>query len=51
VVSTTRDENGAKVVSGEVVLAPLGVGDYVLETTITQGATTQKVLTAFKIVP
>jgi VWFA-related protein len=51
VVSATRDENGAKVVSGEVVLAPLGVGDYVLETTITQGATTQKVLAAFKIVP
>jgi VWFA-related protein len=51
VASATRDENGAKVVSGEVVLAPLGVGDYVLETTITQGATTQKVLAAFKIVP
>ena len=51
VASATRDENGAKVVSGEVVLAPLGVGDYVLETTITQGSTTQKVLAAFKIVP
>ncbi len=51
VVSATRDENGAKVVSGEVVLAPLGVGDYILETTITQGTTTQKVLAAFKIVP
>ena len=51
VVSATRDEDGAKVVSGEVVLAPLAVGDYVLETTITQGATTQKVLAAFKIVP
>jgi len=51
VASATRDEAGAKVVSGEVVLAPLGVGDYVLETTVTQGATTQKVLTAFKIVP
>jgi VWFA-related protein len=51
VSSTTRDENGAKVVSGEAVLAPLGVGDYVLETTIVQGATTQKVLTAFRIVP
>ena len=51
VVFATRDENGAKVVSGEVVLAPLGVGDYVLETTITQGTTVQKVLAAFKIVP
>ena len=51
VVSADRDENGGKVVSGEVMLAPLSVGDYVLETTITQGATTQKVLAAFKIVP
>lgn len=46
-----RDENGAKVVSGEVTLAPLSVGDYVLETTITQATTTQKVLVAFRIVP
>ncbi len=51
VASASRDENGAKVVSGEVVLAPLGVGDYVLEMTIVQGTTTQKVLAAFKIVP
>ncbi len=51
VASASRDENGAKVVSGEVVLAPLGVGDYVLEMTITQGTETQKVLAAFRIVP
>jgi VWFA-related protein len=51
VTTAERDENGAKIVSGEVVLAPLGVGDYVLEMTIAQGTTTQKVLTAFKIVP
>jgi hypothetical protein len=51
VASASREENGATVVSGEVALAPLGAGDYVLETTITQGATTQKVLAAFKIVP
>jgi VWFA-related protein len=46
-----RDEDGGRVVSGEVALAPLSVGDYVLETTITQGTTTQTVLAAFRIVP
>jgi VWFA-related protein len=51
VTVTERDESGAKVVSGEVTLAPLSVGDYVLETTISQGTTTQKVLAAFRIVP
>jgi len=51
VTAGERDENGAKIVSGEVTLAPLSVGDYVLETTITQGTTTQQVLAAFRIVP
>ena len=51
VTSAERDENGARVVSGEVALAPLGMGDYVLEATITQGDTTQKVLAAFRIIP
>jgi VWFA-related protein len=51
VTAAERDEEGGKVVSGEVVLAPLAVGDYVLEATITAGTTTQKVLAAFRIVP
>jgi VWFA-related protein len=51
VTTSVRDENGAKTVSCELVLAPLGVGDYVIEATVSQGATTQKVLTAFRIVP
>jgi hypothetical protein len=51
VVSATREQNGQKIVSGEVTLAPLTTGDYVLETTIQQGETTQKVLAAFRIIP
>lgn len=51
VVSATREENGRKIVSGEVTLAPLTTGDYVLETTIKQGETTQKVLAPFRIIP
>jgi VWFA-related protein len=51
VVAAERDENGGKVVSGEVMLAPLTVGDYVFEATVTEGATTHKVLAAFRIVP
>lgn len=50
-VSTARrEENGRTVVSGEVTLAPLTAGDYVLETTVRHGDTTQKVLAAFRIV-
>ncbi len=51
VTASERDEDGAKIVSGEVTLAPLSIGDYVLETTIMQGTTTQKVFAAFRIVP
>jgi VWFA-related protein len=51
VIAAEREENGGKVVSGEVMLAPLTVGDYVLEATINEGTTTHKVLAAFRIVP
>jgi len=51
VVAAEREENGGKVVSGEVILAPLTVGDYVFEATIVSGSTTHKVLAAFRIVP
>ena len=51
VTAVERDEQGARIVSGEAVLAPLSTGDYVLEVTITQGDTTQKVLAAFRIIP
>jgi hypothetical protein len=51
VTSSVREGNGGKVITGEVTLAPLGLGEYVLETDITQGTATQKVLAVFKIVP
>jgi VWFA-related protein len=51
VVTAEREEDGGKVISGEVMLAPLTVGDYVLEASITAGTTTRKVLAAFRIVP
>jgi VWFA-related protein len=51
VTAGEREESGAKIVTGEVTLAPLSIGDYVLETTVTQGTTMQKVLAAFRIVP
>ncbi len=49
--SGLRVEGGVTIVFGEVALAPLGMGDYVLETTITTGAATEKRLTAIRIVP
>ncbi len=51
VTAAERDETGTRVLSGEATLAPLGTGDYVLEVTIRQGDTTQKVLAAFRIIP
>ena len=51
VVAAEREENGGKVLSGEVTLAPLTVGDYVFEVTVTAGSTTHKALAAFRIVP
>jgi VWFA-related protein len=44
-------EAGITTVSGEVALAPLGAGDYVVETTITRGSTTERRYTAIRIVP
>jgi VWFA-related protein len=51
VTAATRDENGQKIVSAEVTLAPLTTGDYLVEVTLKQGDTTQKVLAPFRIVP
>ncbi len=50
VTAVERDENGARVVSGELTLAPLGNGDYALEVSVTSGETTQKVVAAFRII-
>ncbi len=51
VASSEHDEGGCRIVSGEVTLAPLSAGDYLLETTVTSGATTCRALAAFRIVP
>ena len=51
VASSERQDGGVRIVSGEVTLAPLGVGDYLVETSATRNGTTRTALTAFRIVP
>lgn len=46
-----QDASGWRWVGGEVVLAPLAPGDYLMQIEIVSGATTQKVLRAFRIIP
>jgi VWFA-related protein len=50
VAASVREENGGRIVTGELTLAPLAAGDYLLETTIETGETTKKVMVAFRIV-
>jgi hypothetical protein len=51
VVSSQRNEGGARILSGEVALAPLTAGDYLLEISVTGDSFTRKELAAFRIVP
>src|SRR5512139_2626893 len=51
VASAMRDESGQTVVSGEVALAPLTTGDYVLEATLKAAAGDTKVVAPFRIIP
>ena len=51
VAASLRVEGGVTVVVGEVTLAPLGVGDYILETSVTRGEATETRLVAIRIVP
>ena len=51
VIAAERDEGGTRIVSGDVALAPLTVGDYLLETAVTRGTTTRVALAAFRIIP
>ena len=51
VASAMRDESGQTVVSGEVVLAPLTTGDYVLEATLKAATGDTKVVAPFRIIP
>ena len=46
-----REDAGVRWIVGEVALAPLAAGDYILEISAGTGAGTQKVLVGIKIVP
>jgi VWFA-related protein len=48
---TEREDAGVRWLVGEVALAPLAAGDYIIEISGGTGAGTQKVLVAIKIVP
>jgi VWFA-related protein len=50
VVPLSAPAGGAPVVGGELTLAPLAAGDYLLETTIAHAGGEEKILTAFRIV-
>jgi hypothetical protein len=51
VVSSERQEGGARIVSGEVALAPLTAGDYILEISVGSGSAARRALAAFRIIP
>ena len=52
VTVSEREADGARIGSGELVLAPLSPGDYILETSIERGSgEALKVLSPFRIVP
>jgi hypothetical protein len=46
-----REEGGARIVSGELALAPLTSGDYLLEISVVGGSSTRRELAAFRIIP
>ncbi len=48
-VTTRTDDRGATWVMGDITLAPLGAGDYVVEMTFTAGGTEQKTVTAIRV--
>ena len=51
VASSERQEGGARIVAGEVALAPLTAGDYILEVSVGSGAGARRALAAFRIIP
>jgi hypothetical protein len=51
VMSSERQEGGARIVSGEVALAPLSPGEYLLEIAVGRGPATRRALAAFRIIP
>jgi hypothetical protein len=51
VAVSDHEASGITTVAGELALAPLGNGDFVLETSIARGAASEKRLVAFRIIP
>jgi hypothetical protein len=51
VITSVRDDGGARTAVGEATLASLAPGDYVLEVVIGDGAARQVVVSAIRIVP
>jgi VWFA-related protein len=49
--SSERQEGGARIVSGEVALAPLSPGEYLLEIAVGTGSAARRVIAAFRIIP
>jgi VWFA-related protein len=50
-VTTRNDADGSAWQSGEVALAPLAPGDYVIEVSAESGAETRRTLVPFRVVP
>ena len=48
-VAERADPNGQRWLTADITLAPLGAGDYVVETSATTQGGTEKVLTAFRV--
>jgi hypothetical protein len=48
-VSERADANGQRWLTADITLAPLGMGDYVVETSASSLGGTEKVLTAFRV--
>ena len=51
VTAGLREDGAARFATAEVVLAPLAPADYLIEVTVRRGEKTEKVMTAFRIVP
>jgi len=46
---TERDANGAQILAVDLLLAPLGAGDYVIEVTAARGAVSDRAFVAFRV--
>jgi hypothetical protein len=51
VTAGQRDDAGARVVTAELVLAPLAPGDYIIQVSVANGDVEQKTLVGIRIVP